>query len=159
MSGKFFSKFDSEYFLFFIFLKYLLLLLLIMIYVPKMTLLEKSKICRTFRAVGHLGTLQSWTLTNQLIVPAVRIRLISNMVGCFRFKGPLRQYCSLHQTVSQRERKKWEMIDQRKMSKQTPPAPTPGAISPCPTVIQIRRTPWHWRLPRTIAPPDHPNYQ
>ena len=30
-----------------------------MIYVPKMTLLEKSKICRTFRAVGHLGTLQS----------------------------------------------------------------------------------------------------
>ena len=58
MSGKFFSKFDSEYFSFFIFLKYLLLLLLIMIYVPKMTLLEKSKICRTFRAVGHLGTLQ-----------------------------------------------------------------------------------------------------
>ena len=59
MSGKFFSKFDSEYFSFFIFLKYLLLLLLIMIYVPKMTLLEKSKICRTFRAVGHLGTLHT----------------------------------------------------------------------------------------------------
>ena len=59
MSGKFFSKFDSEYFSLFIFLKYLLLLLLIMIYVPKMTLLEKSKICRTFRAVGHLGTIQT----------------------------------------------------------------------------------------------------
>ena len=59
MSGKFFSKFDFEYFSFFIFLKYLLLLLLIMIYVPKMTLLEKSKICRTFRAVGHLGTLHT----------------------------------------------------------------------------------------------------
>ena len=59
MSGKFFSKFESEYFSFFIFLKYLLILLLIMIYVPKMTLLEKSKICRTFRAVGHLGTLQT----------------------------------------------------------------------------------------------------
>ena len=32
-----------------------------MIYVPKMTLLEKSKICRTFRAVGHLGTLHTST--------------------------------------------------------------------------------------------------
>ena len=64
MSGKFFSKFDSEYFSLFIFLKYLLLLLLIMIYVPKMTLLEKSKICRTFRAVGHLGTLQTYGQTD-----------------------------------------------------------------------------------------------
>ena len=34
-----------------------------MIYVPKMTLLEKSKICRTFRAVGHLGTLQTLPVT------------------------------------------------------------------------------------------------
>ena len=30
-----------------------------LIFVTKMTLLEKSKICRTFRAVGHLGTLQT----------------------------------------------------------------------------------------------------
>ena len=60
MSGNFFSKFDSEYFSLIIFLKYLLILLLILIFVTKMTLLEKNKICRTFRAVGHLGTLQTW---------------------------------------------------------------------------------------------------
>ena len=59
MSGNFFSKFDSEYFSLIIFLKYLLILLLMLIFVTKMTLLEKNKICRTFRAVGHLGTLQS----------------------------------------------------------------------------------------------------
>ena len=30
-----------------------------LIFVTKMTLLEKNKICRTFRAVGHLGTLHT----------------------------------------------------------------------------------------------------
>ena len=59
MSGNFFSKFDSEYFSLIIFLKYLLILLLMLIFVTKMTFLEKNKICRTFRAVGHLGTLQT----------------------------------------------------------------------------------------------------
>ena len=63
MSGNFFSKFDSEYFSLIIFFKYLLVLLLMLIFVTKMTLLEKNKICRTFRAVGHLGTLQTYTCT------------------------------------------------------------------------------------------------
>ena len=71
--GKFFSKFDSEYFSFFIFLKYLLVLLLIMIYVPKMTLLEKSKICRTFRAVGHLGTLQTISCLYDIFVVLISV--------------------------------------------------------------------------------------
>ena len=74
MSGKFFSKFDSEYYSFFIFLKYLLLLLLIMIYVPKMTLLEKSKICRTFRAVGHLGTLQPSPVFDLMVYITVELQ-------------------------------------------------------------------------------------
>ena len=60
MSDNFFSKFDSEYFSLIIFLEYLLILLLMLIFVTKMTLLEKNKICRTFRAVGHLGTLQPY---------------------------------------------------------------------------------------------------
>ena len=59
MSDIFFSKFDSEYFSLIIFLKYLFILLLIMISFIIMTLLEKNKICRTFRAVGHLGTLHT----------------------------------------------------------------------------------------------------
>ena len=63
MSGNFFSKFDSEYFSLIIFLKYLLILLLMLIFVTKMTFLEKNKICRTFRAVGHLGTLHTSTGT------------------------------------------------------------------------------------------------
>ena len=63
MSDIFFSKFDSEYFSLIIFLKYLFILLLIMISFIIMTLLEKNKICRTFRAVGHLGTLQTSVVT------------------------------------------------------------------------------------------------
>ena len=80
MSGNFFSKFDSEYFSLIIFLKYLLILLLILIFVTKMTLLEKNKICRTFRAVGHLGTLQPLSysgVTYSITVPTVKI-------SCFR---------------------------------------------------------------------------
>ena len=36
---------------------------------------------------------------------------------------------------------KREKIDERKMSKQTPLAPTASAIGPCPTIIQISGTP------------------
>ena len=39
------------------------------------------------------------------------------------------------------------------MSKQPPPAPTASALRPCPTVIQIGRTPVTGSLPSTIAPP------
>ena len=42
------------------------------------------------------------------------------------------------------------------MSKQPPPAPTVSTIGPCPTVIQVRRTPWHWKFTqhlRTTRPP------
>ena len=44
-----------------------------------------------------------------------------------------------------------------KMSKQPPPAPTVSAVGLCPTVIQIVGRPGTGSLPRTIAPPDHPN--
>ena len=43
-----------------------------------------------------------------------------------------------------------------KMSKQPPPAPNASAIGPCPTIIQISRTPWHWKFTqdhRTTRPP------
>ena len=63
MSDIFFSKFNSEYFSLIIFLKYLFILLLIVISSIIMTLLEKNKICRTFRAVGHLGTLHTSRFT------------------------------------------------------------------------------------------------
>ena len=32
------------------------------------------------------------------------------------------------------------------MSKQPPPSPTASAIGPCPTIIQISRTPRHWKF-------------
>ena len=32
------------------------------------------------------------------------------------------------------------------MSKQPPPAPTASTVGPCPTLIQISRTPRHWRF-------------
>ena len=43
------------------------------------------------------------------------------------------------------------------MSKQPPPAPTANAIDPCPTIIQISRTPRHWKFTqhlRTTRPPQ-----
>ena len=42
------------------------------------------------------------------------------------------------------------------MSKQPPPAPTASAVGPCPTIIQISRTPRHWKFTqhlRTTRPP------
>ena len=42
------------------------------------------------------------------------------------------------------------------MSKQSPPAPTASAVGPCPTLIQISRTPRHWKFTqhhRTTRPP------
>ena len=42
------------------------------------------------------------------------------------------------------------------MSKQPPPAPTASTVGPCPTLLQISRTPWHWKLTqhhRTTRPP------
>ena len=44
------------------------------------------------------------------------------------------------------------------MSKHPPPAPAVSAIGPCPTIIQIIGRPGTGSLPRTIAPPDHPQH-
>ena len=45
------------------------------------------------------------------------------------------------------------------MSKPPLPAPTASAIGPCPTIIQSVGRPGTGSLPRTIAPPDHPQYK
>ena len=42
------------------------------------------------------------------------------LVGCFGLDGPLRQYFSLYQAVSQREGERKEMIDERKNVQTTP---------------------------------------
>ena len=45
------------------------------------------------------------------------------------------------------------------MSKHPPPAPTTSAVSPCLTMIQISRTPRHWKFTqhhRTARPPRTP---
>ena len=69
------------------------------------------------------------------------------LVGCFGFNSPLRQYFSLYRAVSQREGERGEKGQMReKMSKQPPPAPTASATGPCPTIIQISRTPRHWKF-------------
>ena len=63
--------------------------------------------------------------------------VFSWLVGCFGLNGPLRQHFSLYRAVSQRERKKREMIDEGKNDPTTPPAPTASVVGPCPTIIQI----------------------
>ena len=83
--------------------------------------------------------------------------LVGWLVGCFGLNGPLRQYFSLYRAVSQREGERGEKGQMRvKMSKQPPPAPTASAVGPCPTLIQISRTPRHWKFTqhhRTTRPP------
>ena len=79
------------------------------------------------------------------------------LVGCFGHNGPLRQYFRLYRGVYQRERKRGEMIDERNNFQPTPPA---RAVGPCPTLIQISRTPWHWKFTqhhRTTRPPQNEN--
>ena len=61
------------------------------------------------------------------------------------FSGPLRQYFSLYQAVSEREGERGERIE-RKNVQTTPPAPTASAIGPCPTMLQFSRTPRHWKF-------------
>ena len=51
---------------------------------------------------------------------------------------------------------KWSE-NERKMSKQLPPAPTWSAVDPSPTIIKVCRTPWLWKFTqhyRTIRPPS-----
>ena len=83
------------------------------------------------------------------------------LVGCFGLNGPLRQYFSLYRADSQREGERKEVIDEiKKMAKQPPPAPTTSAIGPCSTIIQISRTPRHWKFTqhlRTTRPPPQSN--
>ena len=63
-------------------------------------------------------------------------------VSFLGFNGPLRHF-SLYRAVSERGRKTGEKKDDLKMSKQPQPAPTASTIGPCPTIIQISRTPRH----------------
>ena len=58
-----------------------------------------------------------------------------------------------------REREKEKRNDSRrekKMSKQPLSAHTASAVGPCPSLIQISRTPGTVSLLSTIAPSDHP---
>ena len=81
------------------------------------------------------------------------------LFGCFGLNGPLRKYFSLYRAVSQRKGERGVKGQMReKMSKQPPPAPTASATGPCSTIIQISRTPQHWKftqhLRTTRPPPD-----
>ena len=41
----------------------------------------------------------------------------------------------------------------------THPATAASTAGPCPTIYQSSRTPLHWKLPSTIARPNHPPYR
>ena len=56
------------------------------------------------------------------------------LIVCFVFNGPLRQYFSLYLAVS---KSNGERGREKKISTQPPPAPTAIAIGPCPTTIQF----------------------
>ena len=65
--------------------------------------------------------------------------------GYFGFNGHLKQYFGPSPREREREtgRKKREMIDEIKVSKQPPPTPTSSTVGHCFTIIQIKRTARH----------------
>ena len=67
-------------------------------------------------------------------------------IDYFGFIDPLRNISVyVRQYPIQRRRKKRERNDSREKQnfKQPPSAPTASIVGPCPTIIQINRTPWH----------------
>ena len=76
-------------------------------------------------------------------------------VDCFGVNGLLRQYFSKYRAVFQRGRKKKEKIDDRKMSKQPPPAPA-ATKSHALLLSRLGRGPSTENLLSTIALPDRP---
>ena len=53
-----------------------------------------------------------------------------------------------------KKKKKKTIIKKKK--KTTRPAFAASTAGPCPTICQSSRTPRHWKLPSTIARPNHP---
>ena len=77
------------------------------------------------------------------------------LVGCFGFKGPLRQYFSLHRAVSQREGERRERVDESKNVQTTPTRTYCKRNRPLPYCNQNYRTPRHWKFTQhhcTIRP-------
>ena len=99
---------------------------------------------------GRLATVVHNILSNREFIVRVGPTLSEAhnqwLVGCFGLNGPLRQYFNLYRSVSLREGERREMIDESKMSKQPPPTSTINAVGPCPIIIQISRTPRHWKF-------------
>ena len=58
---------------------------------------------------------------------------------------------SVYTGLPEKGRKRREIIDERKMSKQPPPTPTARPVGPCPTLVQISRTPRHWKFTPRLA--------
>ena len=84
---------------------------------------------------------------------------LSGLVGWLVVLGFETVFQSISGRLRERGRRKRELIDERKMSTQPPPAPTASVVDPCPTLIQISRTPWHWKFTqnhRTTRPPPTP---
>ena len=78
------------------------------------------------------------------------------LVGCFGFKGPLRQYFSLFRAVSQREGERGERIDESKNVHTTLTRTYCKRNRPLPYCNQSCRTPRHWKFTqhhRTTRPP------
>ena len=69
------------------------------------------------------------------------------LVGCFGFNGPLRQYFSLYQAVSQREGERGEKrIDESKNVQTTPTRTYYKCSKPLSYCYPNCRTPRHWKF-------------
>ena len=64
----------------------------------------------TKATMEQTSTVSDTSTMEQTSVAAVDKHTISLLVGCFGFNGPLRQYFSLYQAVSQREGERGEKV-------------------------------------------------
>ena len=62
----------------------------------------------------------------------------------------------IDEMTKKNNKKKTKQKKNNNQKQLTRPAPAASTAGPYPTVFQSNRTPWHWKLPSTIARPNHP---
>ena len=104
-----------------------------------------------------VGAGGGWLEIFTLIYPFFPFSLRLWETARYRLKYCLRGPLNSKPSNPKRGRQRRERTDESKNVQTAPPAPTTSAAGPCPTVIQIVGRPGTGKLPRAVAPPDHPS--
>ena len=95
-------------------------------------------------ALCSIKTTMTWLIPTIWLFPNYLGFDAFELVGWFGFNAPIETFFNLYRAVSQRDRereKKKRNDGREKISKQRLLAPSASTVGPCPTFIQISRTP------------------